>query len=142
VSTFAANPVGLPHVSLSTVERANQSLPKPNEGGGRHLSCGGHAWSNCASVANFRSQCPDENFARERVCRYVSRFLLGHNFGAFPAPGGTRSSASYLAPLLGLGSSRNQFENYGKRALLKFLSGKEQTVGTWEPGPLAKLRPL
>jgi len=116
VPTFAANPAGLPLVSLSTVERANQILPKRNDGGGRHLSCGGYAWSNCASVANFRSECPDENFARERVCRYVSRLLLGHNFGAFPAPGGTRSSASYLAPFLGLGSPETSLRTTAKSA--------------------------
>jgi hypothetical protein len=48
----------------------------------------------------------DDNFAPERVCRYVSRLLLGHRFGAFPSPGGTRSSASHSAPLLSLGRGR------------------------------------
>jgi hypothetical protein len=95
VSTFAANPAGLPHVSPCTVERANQSLPTRNDGGGRHPSCGGYACSNRVSmVANFRSQCASENFALARVCRYVSRLLLGHSFGAYLAPGGTRSFAS------------------------------------------------
>ena len=31
----------------------------------------------------------DENFGPVCVCRYVSRLLLGHCFGAIPAPGGT-----------------------------------------------------
>ena len=57
------------------------------------------ASSNRTAIAvNFRSQCADDNFALERVCRYVSRLLLGHSFGAFPAPGGTRSSASHSRP--------------------------------------------
>ena len=80
----------------------------------------------------------------QRVCRYVSRLLLGHSFGAFPAPGGTRSSASHLAPLRGLGSSQNKFENHGKERLSNFFRAppRKQTFGTWEPGPLAKLRPV
>ena len=101
--------------------------------------------SNRTAIAvNFRSQCADENFALERVCRYVSRLLLGHSFGAFPAPGGTRSSASHFAPLRGLGSSQNKFENHGKERLSNFFRAppRKQTFGTWEPGPLAKLRPV
>ena len=103
------------------------------------------ARSNRTAIAvNFRSQCADENFALERVCRYVSRLLLGHSFGAFPAPGGTRSSASHFAPLRGLGSSQNKFENHGKERLSNFFRAppRKQTFGTWEPGPLAKLRPV
>src|SRR5580704_19387005 len=42
------------------------------------------------------------------------RLLLGHSFGASPAPGGARSSASHSALLRGLGSSQNKFENHGK----------------------------
>jgi hypothetical protein len=46
------------------------------------------------SVANAQMR----TLPLERVCRYVSRLLLGHSFGAFPAPGGTRSSASHARP--------------------------------------------
>jgi hypothetical protein len=97
-----------------------------------------------AVAANFRSQCREENFALGCVCRYVSRLLLGHSFGAFPAPSGTRSSASHCAPLRGLGSSQNKFENQGKQRRANFFRAppRKQTFGTWEPGPLAKLRPL
>ena len=64
-------------------------------------------------------------------------------FGAFPAPGGTRSSASHFAPLRGLGSSQNKFENHGKERRSNFFRAppRKQTFGTWEPGPLARLRP-
>ena len=145
MSVHAANPAGLPHVSPGMVERATKSSSTCNYGGEFRPSCGGHSRSNrTAIVANFRSQCADENFALACVCRYVSRLLLGHSFGAFPAPGGTRSSASHSAPLRGLGSSQNKFENHGKERLSNFFRAppRKQTFGTWEPGPLAKLRPV
>ena len=145
MSFLAANPAGFPHLSPRLVERANKSLPTCNGGGELRPSYGGHArleWT--AIAANFRSQCTDENFALERVCRYVSRLLLGHRFGAFPAPGGTRSSASHSAPLRGLGSSQNKFANHGKERRANFFRAppRKQTFGTWEPGPLAWLRPV
>jgi hypothetical protein len=117
MSFLAANPAGFSHLSSCPVESANKSLSTRNYGGKLHPSCGGRSRSNRAAIAvNFRSQCADENFALERVCRYVSRLLLGHSFGAFPAPGGTRSSASHCTPLRGLGSSQNTFENQAKNA--------------------------
>ncbi len=145
MSFHAANPVGFPELSLCVVEQANKNLSTRNYGGELRPSCGGHARSNRAPIAvNSRSRCADENFALGRVCRYVSRLLLGHSFGAFPAPGDTRSSASHFAPLRGLGSSQNKFENHGKERLSNFFRAppRKQTFGTWEPGPLAKLRPV
>jgi hypothetical protein len=145
MSTFAANPAGLPHVSPCAVERANKVLSTRDDGGGGRPLCGGHSCSNRAAIAaNFLSQRADGNFVLARVCRYLSRLLLGHSFGAFPAPGGTRSSASHLAPLRGLGSSLNKFANHGKERLSNFFRAppRKQTCGTWEPGPLAKLRPV
>ena len=145
MSFHAANPADFSHLSPCPVEQANKSLSTRNGGGELRPSCGGHACSNRAAIAaNFRSQCADDNFALERVCRYVSRLLLGHSFGAFPAPGGTRSSASHSAPLRGLGSSQNKFENHGKERRSNFFRAppRKQTFGTWEPGPLAKLRPV
>jgi hypothetical protein len=70
--------------------------------------------------------------------------LLGHSFGAYPAPGGTRSSASNCAPLRGHGSSQNKFAHDGKERHANFFRAppRKQTFGTWEPGPLAKLRPV
>jgi hypothetical protein len=145
MSFLAANPADCHHLSPCRVERPNRSFPTCNGGGGLRPSYGGHAGSNRTAIAvNFRSQCADENFALERVCRYVSRLLLGHSFGAYPAPGGTRSSASHLAPLRGLGSSQNKFANHGKRRRANFFRAppRKQTFGTWEPGPLAWLRPV
>ena len=145
MSFHAVNPAGFSHLSSCLVEQANQSLSTCNYGGELRPSYGGPSRSNRTAIAvNFRSQYADENFALERVCRYVSRLLLGHSFGAFPAPGGTRSSASHSAPLRGLGSSLNKFENHGKQRRANFFRAppRKQTFGTWEPGPLAKLRPV
>ena len=145
MSFHATNPASFSYLSSCAVESANKSLSTRNYGGELRPSYGGHAGSNRTAIAaNFRSQCADDNFALERVCRYVSRLLLGHSFGAFPAPGGTRSSASHCAPLRGLGSSQNKFENHGKERLSNFFRAppRKQTFGTWEPGPLAKLRPV
>jgi len=145
MSFNAANPAAFSDLSLCLTEQANKSFSTRNYGSELRPFCGGHPRSNRTAIAvNFRSQCADENFALPRVCRYVSRLLLGHSFGAFPAPGGTRSSASHCAPLRGLGSSQNKFENHGKERLSNFFRAppRKQTFGTWEPGPLAKLRPV
>jgi len=145
MSFHAANPAGFPYLASCPVESANKSLSTRNYGGELRPSWSGSCRSNRAAIAvNFRSQCADDNFALERVCRYVYRLLLGHSFGAFPAPGGARSSASHCAPLWGLGSSQNKFENHGKERLSNFFRAppRKQTFGTWESGPLAKLRPV
>jgi hypothetical protein len=115
MSFHAANPAGFCHLSSCLVEQANQSLSTCNYRGELRPSYGGPSRSDRTAIAvNFRSQCADENFALEGVCRYVSRLLLGHSFGAFPAPGGARSSASHSAPLRGLGSSQDKFGSHGK----------------------------
>jgi hypothetical protein len=144
MSFLAANPADFPYLS-QCVERPNRSLPTCNSTGGLRPSYGGHGGSNRTAIAvNFRSQCADENFALERVYCSVSRLLLGHSFGDFPAPGGTPSSASHSVPLQGLGSSQNKFANHGKRRRANFFRAppRKQTGGTWEPGPLAWLRPV
>ena len=100
MSFNAANPARFSYLSSCPVEKANKSLSTCNYGGELRPSYGGTCPSNRTAIAvNFRSQCADDNLALERVCHYVSRLFLGHSFGAFPAPGGTRSSASHSAPL-------------------------------------------
>jgi hypothetical protein len=145
MSFLAANPAGFTHLSSCAVESANKSLSTRNYRGELRPSYGGPSRSNRTAIAvNFRSQCADDSFPLGRACRYVSRLFLGHSFGAFPAPGGARSSASHLAPLRGLGSSQNKFENHGNERLSNFFRAppRKQTFGTWEPGPLAKHRPV
>jgi hypothetical protein len=132
MSFFAANPAGSPHLSPCLVERAIAALSTRNDGGELRTSYGGHGCSyRTAITAGFRSQRTDGNFALARVCRYVSRLLLGHRFGVFPAPGGTRSSASPSAPLRGLGSSQNKFANHGTKRRANFFRAppRKQTFG-------------
>jgi hypothetical protein len=117
MSFLAANPAGFSYLSPRLVARAIAGFSTGNHGGELRPSCGGQACSNRTAItAGFRSQRTDDNSALARVCRYVSRLMLGHRFGVLPAPGGTRSSASHSAPLWGLGSSQNKFANDGKNA--------------------------
>ena len=136
MSFNAANPARFSYLSSYPVEKANKSLSTCNYGGELRPSYGGHASSNRIAIAvNFRSQCADENFALVRVCRYVSRLLLGHSFGAFPAPGGTRSSASHSAPLRGLGSSHNKFattaKDAGQTSFGRLPESRPSALGSW-----------
>ena len=86
----AVNPAGSHPLSLCIFEGANVIAQTCNGGGELRASCEGHANSNRAAfVANFRSLSGDENFAPSCVCRYVSRLVLGHCFGAYPAPCGS-----------------------------------------------------
>jgi hypothetical protein len=160
MSFLAANPAGFSYLSPCPVERANAGLSTGKDDGELHPSYGGQAGSNRTGIAaNFRSQCTDDNFALARVCRYVSRLLLGHRFGVFPAPGGTRSSASLshpskptprlpgtpiCAPLRGLGSSRNKFAIGGTKRRANFFRAPSQKADLrpWEPDPLARLCPV
>jgi hypothetical protein len=132
MSFLAANPAGFPHLSPRLVERANAGLSTCHDGGELHPFYGGHACSyRTAITGGFRSQRTNGNSARARVCRYVSRLMLGHRFGVLPAPGGTRSSASHSAPLRGLGSSQNKFANDGKKRRANFFRAppRKQTFG-------------
>jgi hypothetical protein len=145
MSSSAANPAGFSYLSPCLVEPANKSLPTDNGGDGLCSTYGGHACLNRTAIAaDFRSQHADENFLSSVAAVYVSRLPLGHSFGTFPAPGGARSSASHSAPFRGLGSSQNKFANHGKRRRANFFRAapRKQTFGTWEPGPLAWLRPV
>jgi hypothetical protein len=145
MSFHAANPAGFSHLSPSSVERANKSLPTCNGGGEWHPSYGGHACSNRTAMAvDFFRRDADENFALECVCRFVSRFCSGTASGLFLRPAAARSSASPLAPLRGLGSSQNKFANHGTKRRGNFFRAppRKQTFGTWEPGPLAWVRPV
>jgi hypothetical protein len=136
MSISAADPAGFSYLSPCLVEPANKSLPTDNGGDGLCSTYGGHACSNRTAIAaDFRSQYADENFLWNVSAVYVSRLPLGHSFGTFPAPGGARSSASHSAPLRGLGSSQNKFENHGKRRRANFFRAppRKQTfgLGSW-----------
>jgi hypothetical protein len=144
MSFLAASPAGFSSLSPCLVERAIADLMTRNDGGELHPSCDGRGCSNRTAItAGFRSLRTDDS-ALARVCRYVSRLMLGHRFGVLPAPGGAWSSASRSAPFRGLGSSQNKFANHGKKRLANFFRAppRKQTFGTWEPDPLARLRPV
>jgi hypothetical protein len=90
MSNHAAIPAAMPYVSLQTAPR---TLPNPTQG---HPVCHlpssgvGHRPSGGAVVsANVIGRDRDESFLSARVCRSVSRLLLGHCFGANPAPCGS-----------------------------------------------------
>ena len=90
MATLAANSAALPSLSLRARETANP-WQAAGESGENSLSfLGGLRRLNGSAIASdFCSQSTDENFGPMCVCRYVSRLLLGHCFGAIPAPGGT-----------------------------------------------------
>ena len=132
MSFLAANPAGFSYLSPRLVARAIAGFSTGNNGGQLHPSSSGQVCSNRTAMTTvFRSQRIDGNSALARVCRYVSRLMLGHRFGVFPAPGGTRSSASHSAPLRGLGSCQNKFANDGKRHRANFFRAppRKQTFG-------------
>ena len=144
MSISAANSAGLPSVSLCPWTWANQSFISRNIS--NHYGCSfrrGAGLGRTAIWLDLWEPNADENLVLKRVCRFVSRLMLGHCFGAIPAPGGTRSSASHCAPLRGPGSSQNKFAKYSKERPANFfrVPPRKQTFGTWEPGPLASFAP-
>jgi len=144
MSISAANSAGLPNVSLCRWARANQNFISRNVDNHFGRSFRGDASSSRTAIWwDFPEPGADKNFALKRVSRFVSRLMLGHRFGAIPAPGGTRSSASHCAPLRGPGSSQNKFAKQSKERPANFFRAppRKQTFGTWEPGPLASFAP-
>ena len=90
MSTHAATPAASPSLSLWALETANPRQTARESAENCLWLLGGQRRSNeSAIVQDICSQSTDENFGPMCVCRYVSRLLLGHCFGANPAPGGT-----------------------------------------------------
>lgn len=131
MSISAANPAGLPQVSLRIGGLVNESAPRCNGGGEPYLSCDGHANSEPApTVVASRSQCTDENFALKRVCRYVSRLCSGTASGLFMRPAAARSSAS-AAPPCGLRfPSKSCSQRTPKRFLLSLRKCRASALGS------------
>ena len=89
MSFLAVNPTASHSLSPCILEQADGSEQTCIGGGEWCASYEGHANSNrTAIVADFRSLSADEIRAPSCVCRYVSRLVLGHCFGAYPAPCG------------------------------------------------------
>jgi hypothetical protein len=90
MSILAANAAASPSLSLGSLETANPGQTSRESGEDSLSFLGGQRRSNRSAIApDFCSQSTDENFGPMSVCRYVSRLLLSHCFGAIPAPGGT-----------------------------------------------------
>ena len=144
MSISAANSAGPPYMSLCPCRWTNQSsISRYVSNHYRRSFRGDVSSSGIAVCLDFREPKADENFVLKAVCRFVSRLMLGHRFGAFPAPSGTRSSASHYAPLRGPGSSQNKFRKHSKERPRNFfrVPPRKQTFGTGEPGPLASFAP-
>ena len=131
MSISAANPAGLPHVSLCVVDLANESLPRCKGGGELCPSCDGHANSEGAlTVVAFRSQSANKNVALKNVCRYVSRLCSGTASGLFMRPAAARSSAS-AAPPCGLRfPSKSCSERTPKRFLRSLRKCRASALGS------------
>ncbi len=90
MSKLAANSAASLSLSLRTAETPIVSLMTRNFDGKWPSSWIVLSRSNASAIApDFCSQSTDENFGPVCVCRFESRLLLGHCFGAIPAPGGT-----------------------------------------------------
>jgi hypothetical protein len=90
MSRLAASSAASPSLSLRTLATASPGEMLRESGENCLSFLGGQSRSNGSAIApDFCSQSTDENFGPVCVCRYVSRLLLGHCFGAIPAPGGT-----------------------------------------------------
>jgi hypothetical protein len=90
MSKLAANSAASPTLSLRTLATASPGEMLRESGENCLWFLGGQSRSNGSAIpSDFCSQSTDENFGPVCVCRYVSRLLLGHCFGAIPAPGGT-----------------------------------------------------
>ena len=131
MSISAANPAGLPQVSLCIVGLANESAPTCNGGGKHHPSYDGHASLKRAPITVvFRSQGADENFVLKSVCRFVSRLCSGTASGLFMRPAAARSSAS-AAPPCGLRfPSKSYSERTPKRFLLSLRKCRASALGS------------
>ena len=90
MSTLAAKSAASHSLSLVALETASAWQTARESGEDSLPFLGGQRRSNGSAIApDFCNQSTDESFGPVCVCRYVSRFLLGHCFGAIPAPGGT-----------------------------------------------------
>jgi hypothetical protein len=160
MSFLAANPASYPDLSPCLIERAIASLSTGNGGGDLRP----YLRRTCLLVSDYDCGELPQPMCRRRLCSGASLplcipFLLSHRFGGFPAPGGTRSSASHShpskrtprlpgtpisAPFRGLGSSQKKLANHGTKRRANFFRAppRKQTFGAWEPGPLARLRPV
>lgn len=115
MSHSAANPAAMPNL-CPFARRMPFPSRQARNGGWEEPSFSGAVAARIYPRSQRSSTAEDrtKDFGPVSELRPVSRPLLGVTLGASPAPGGTRSSASALPPLRGLGSSRNKFQKRGQ----------------------------
>ena len=91
MSNLAANPAATRLVSLNSAWKRSMSLLRRNDGVEFPSLCGVSSSNEAVVLANFLAQSADDDFDPKRISRLVSRRLLGHGFGAYPAPCGSAS---------------------------------------------------
>ena len=91
MSNLAANPAATPFVSLNSAWKRSASLLRRNDGVELPSLCVVGSSNEAVVLANFLAQSADDDFEPEGISRLVSRRLLGHGFGAYPAPCGSAS---------------------------------------------------
>jgi hypothetical protein len=91
MSNLAANPAATPLVSLNSAWKRSASPLRRNHGVELPSLCGVGSSNEAVVLANFLAQNADDDFGPEGISRLVSRRLLGHGFGAYPAPCGSAS---------------------------------------------------
>jgi len=129
---LATNPAVFSRLPLRMVAQANRSLAERNDSSGLRSAKGVFGSSNTAALAvNFGSRDTDENFAPACVFRFVSRLCSVTASGLSDA---RRHGAALLLRL-----SDNFCATNAKR--FSEPSGNAP-LGTWESGPLARLRPV
>jgi hypothetical protein len=86
---YAANPAPKPHLALISAVRAS-GLPLTGGCGGERpsLSAPVGQTREAAMLANLLDRDVKDDFGPACVSQFVSRSLLGHCFGAYPAPCG------------------------------------------------------
>lgn len=124
----APNPAAQPHLSLNAFSVASLSPEDCNRGGEwpsllRTLASTDEPRFGRLSAAEKRI----DDFGPKRVCRSVSRPLLGVTLGGNSAPCGSALFCfGFAAPWVTVSSFAGPSAN--------------AELGTWEPGPLARLR--
>ena len=105
-------------VSQCVLEQTNEVFPICNVSADYRRSSRGDVCSNRTAMSlDFRNPRADEDFALKRVCRFISRLMLGHRFGGYS---GARRHLVFCFALrapLGLGSSQNKFASGAENAL-------------------------
>jgi hypothetical protein len=141
MSKLPANPAVLPQPHPRKTTQASESLSTVNGKARRHSLCGGLDGSKVAAIAaNFLRRDAEEILDLGCVCRIASRRLFGHCVGGLPAPGGNSLFCFGCAALRVTVSLEILFGKYTKK--ISPDPPEMQSFGTWEPAPLARLRPV